>query len=236
MITAIRRAAVRAHRDERGITLAELLVAMSLSLVVLTIAGSFLVASQKASVTAGSVSQNTRAASVAMNEMGRVLRAATDNPVPTGDDSQYAFQYASATSVRFFAYVNLDSTLSQPVQVQLTLDPATKRLTETKWAGTAVSGNLSYYTFPLAGGSTLSAAPTSRRTLASSVTNSAAFTFQDASGNVLGSSTSPVAATDLPNIRTVTVTVSVGASSTDPNTVTLTNTASMPNIVMGASS
>jgi type II secretory pathway pseudopilin PulG len=236
VITAIRRAAVRAHRDERGITLAELIVAMSLSLVVLTIAGSFLVASQKASVTAGSVSQNTRAASVAMNEMGRVLRAATDNPVPTGDDSQYAFQYASATSVRFFAYVNLDSTLSQPVQVQLTLDPATKRLTETKWAGTAVSGNLSYYTFPLAGGSTLSAAPTSRRTLASSVTNSAAFTFQDASGNVLGSSTSPVATTDLPNIRTVTVTVSVGASSTDPNTVTLTNTASMPNIVMGASS
>lgn len=234
-MASVRRAAARLRLDERGITLVELLVAMSLSLVVLTIAGSFLVASQKASVTAGSVSQNTRAASVAMNEMGRVLRAATDNPVPTGDDSQYAFQYASATTVRFFAYVNLDSTLSQPVQVQLTLDPATKRLTETKWTGTAVSGNLSYYTFPLAGGATLSAAPSSRRTLVTSVTNSTAFTFQDASGNVLGSSTSPVAAVDLPNIRTVGVTVTVGTSSTDPNAVTLTNTASMPNIVMGAS-
>jgi len=226
----------RARTDERGITLVELLVAMSLSLIVLTIAGSFLVASQKASVTAASVSQNTRAASVAMNEIGRVLRAATDNPVPTGDDSQYAFQYASATSVRFFAYVNLDSTLSKPVQVQLTLDPTTKRLTETKWNGAAVSGNSSYFAFPLASGPTLSATATSRRTLASSVVNTVAFTFRDASDNPLGSSTSPVAAADLPNIRTVSITMTVGAGSTDPNAVTLTNTASLPNIVMGASS
>lgn len=235
MIARIRRLVVLAHRDERGITLAELIVAMSLSLIVLTIAGSFLVASQKASVTATSVSQNTRSASVAMNEVGRVLRAATDNPVPTGDDSQYAFQYASATSVRFFAYVNLDSTLSQPVQVQLTLDPVTGRLTETKWNGVAVSGNSSYYSFPLAVGATLTATASSRRTLASSAINATAFTFKDALGNTLGSATSPVPATDLPNIRSVGVTLTVGSSASDPSAVTLTNTASMPNIVMGAS-
>lgn len=235
MTTAVGRLVRSARTDERGITLVELIVAMSLSLIVLTIAGSFLVASQKASVTASSVSQNTRAVSVAMNEMGRMLRAATDNPVPTGDDSQFAFQYASATSIRFFAYVNLDSTLSQPVEVQLTLDPNTKRITETKWNGTAVPGNTSYYSFPLGSGATLTTAPSSTRTLVSSAVNASAFTFKDGAGNVLGSPTAPVAASDLANIRAVGVTVTVGSSTTDQNAVTLTNTASMPNIVMGAS-
>lgn len=232
----IREVLDRIRRDERGITLAELIVAMSLSILVLTIAGSFLVSAQKASVTASSVSQNTRAASAAMNEMSRMLRAATDNPVPTGDDSQFAFQYASATSIRFFAYVNLDSTLSQPVEVQLSLDPVTKRITETKWIGTPVSGNSSYFSFPLASGPTLSSAPSSTRTLVSSAVNGTAFTFTDASGTPLGSLTAPVAAIDLPNIRTVGITVTVGSSSTDKNAVTLTNAASLPNIVMGASS
>jgi type II secretory pathway pseudopilin PulG len=236
VIGRIRQVLDRARTDQRGITLVELIVGMSLSLLVLTIAGSFLVASQKASVTASSISQNTRAASTAMNEMGRMLRAATDNPVPTGDDSQFAFQYASATSIRFFAYVNLDSTLSQPVQVQLTLDPVTKRITETTWKGTAVSGNSSYFSFPLALGATLTSTPTSKRTLVSSAVNGVAFSFTDASNNVLGTLTSPVSVTDLPNIRSVSVTLTVGSSTTDPNAVTLTNRASMPNIVMGASS
>jgi len=221
--------------DDRGLTLVELLVAMSLSLLVLTIAGSFLVASQKAAVTATSTSANTRAASVAMNEMGRMLRAATDNAVPTGDDSQFAFQYASPTSVRFFAYVNLDSTLSQPVEVQLTLDPVTRRITETTWTGTAIAGNTSYFAFPLASGATLAATPTTKRTLVSSTVGSVAFGLKDATGAVLNATGAPVAAADLADIRSVDLSVTVGSSDTDPNAVTLSSTVSMPNIVMGAS-
>ncbi|ROS77557.1 prepilin-type N-terminal cleavage/methylation domain-containing protein [Curtobacterium sp. PhB130] len=231
---ALRRRLDVARRDERGLTLVELLVAMTLSLIVLTVAGSFLISSQKASNTASSVSTNTRVASNAMNEIGRMLRAATDNPVPTGDDSQYAFQYASTNSVRFFAYVNLDSTLSQAVEVQLTLDPVAKTITEKKWVGTAVSGNSSYYSFPLNSGATLSTTPTSTRTLASPAVNSAMFVFRDGSNGVLGSPTTPVAAADLPNIRSVDVAVTVGKSTSDASAVTLSNTTSMPNIVMGA--
>ncbi|WIB15337.1 hypothetical protein DEJ34_14560 [Curtobacterium sp. MCPF17_050] len=169
-----------------------------------------------------------------MNAVGRLLRAATDNPVPTGDDSQFAFQYASANSVRFFAYVNLESTLSQAVEVQLTLDPTRKTLTETKWRGVAVAGNSSYFSFPLGSGPALSAAPTTTRTLASSVVNGSMFVFRDGTGRVLGSPSDPVAAADLPNIRTVTVAVTVGTTASDPSAVTLVNSASLPNIVMGA--
>jgi type II secretory pathway pseudopilin PulG len=213
-MTRLQRLLARARGEERGLTLSELIIAMSLSVLILTIAGSFLVSSQKAAKVASSVSANTRVAANVMNEVGRNLRAATDNPVPTGDDSQFAFQYASATSVRFFAYVNLDSSLSQAVEVQVTLDTTRKVITETKWNGAAVAGNSSYYSFPLATGSLLSAAPSS----------------------TLSSLTTPVAAVDLPDIRSVDVSVTIGASATDPNAVSLTNTASMPNIVMGASS
>ncbi|WIE75485.1 prepilin-type N-terminal cleavage/methylation domain-containing protein [Curtobacterium sp. MCSS17_007] len=236
MSVVLRRLADRLRTEERGLSLVELLVAMTLGLLVLTIAGSFLVSSQKAAVTATSTSANTRAASVAMNEMGRMLRAATDNPVPTGDDSQFAFQYASATSLRFFAYVNLDSTLSQPVEVQLTLDPATKRITETTWKGQAVANNTSYFAFPLGSGPTLAATPTTQRTLVSSAVNATAFSYRKTDGSPLTITGSALAPTDLPNIRAVTMAVTVGSSSADPNAVTLSSTASLPNIVMGASS
>ncbi|WIB60014.1 type II secretion system protein [Curtobacterium sp. MCLR17_007] len=235
MNVRIRQFFERLRREEAGITLAELIVAMSLSVLILTVAGSFLVSSQKAAKVAGAVSANTRVAATAMNEIGRNLRAATDNPVPTGDDSQFAFQYASATSVRFFAYVNLDSSLSQAVEVQVTLDPARKVITETKWTGTAVAGNSSYYAFPLATGPALSATPTSTRTLATSVTSTTLFTYSNGDDGVLGSPTAPVGQADLANIRKVGLSVAVGRSADDPNAVSLQNTASMPNIVMGAS-
>lgn len=233
-MTAASRFVARMRTEERGISLVELLVAMSLTVLVIGITGSFLISSQKATRVATSVSANTRVASIAMNEIGRNLRAATDNPVPTGDDSQYAFQYASPTSVRFFAYVNLDSTLSQAVEVQITLDTSKQTITETKWAGTVIAGNSSYYAFPLSTGATLSATPTSSRVIASNVVNTSLFSYQDGADGALGSVTAAVAAAGLPNVRSVDVAVTVGQSVNDPNAVSLANTASMPNIVMGA--
>lgn len=233
-MTGASRFVARMRTEERGISLVELLVAMSLTVLVIGITGSFLISSQKATRVATSVSANTRVASIAMNEIGRNLRAATDNPVPTGDDSQYAFQYASPTSVRFFAYVNLDSTLSQAVEVQITLDTSKQTITETKWAGTVIAGNSSYYAFPLSTGATLSATPTSSRVIASNVVNTSLFSYQDGADGPLGSVTAAVAAAGLPNVRSVDVAVTVGQSVSDPNAVSLANTASMPNIVMGA--
>lgn len=225
----------RLLRDERGISLVELIVAMTLSVLVLTIAGSFLISTQRASVTASAVNENTRTAAAAMNEMTRVMRSATDNPVSTGDDPQYAFQYASATSVRLFTYVNTSSTASQPVQVQLSLDTTTGTITETKWSGTSVAYS-DYFTFPMSAGATLSATPTSTRTLVNSVVSTSVFTYYNATGVVIPLSGGSVSATDLPNIRRVSVTVTTGKSVSDTRATTLTNSVNLPNIVMGASS
>ncbi|WIE61243.1 prepilin-type N-terminal cleavage/methylation domain-containing protein [Curtobacterium sp. MCLR17_032] len=219
----------RVRRDERGISLVELIVAMTLSVIVLAVAGAFLVSSQNASVTAQAVNMNTRSASAAMNEMTRIMRSATNNPVATGDDSQYAFQYASATNVRFFSYVNTTSTVTQPVQVQLGLDPARGTITETKWTGTAVQYT-DYFAFPLSTQATLTAAPASTRTLANGVVSASVFQFSDASGAVLGSPTVPLSATDLAKVRRVSISVTTGTSPTDPRATTLQNSVSLANL------
>ncbi len=235
----MRRALNRLRRDERGVSLAELIVAMSVSILVLTMAGAFFLSVSRASSTTSGVDANTRVASTAMREMQRMFRVASNNPVASGVDTQYAFQYASATSVRFFAYINLNSAVDvQPVEVQFTLDSATGTITETKWNGTATDATKSYYDFPRAATATLANAPTSSVKLATSVVPSTLFTFADAGGNPLTPGATGLSAADLQAVRSVTATLTVGErDSTKPaaaNNVTLTSTVGMPNLQFGS--
>jgi len=229
----------RLRRDEHGVSLAELIVAMSVSILVLTMAGAFFLSVSRASSTTSGVDANTRVASTAMREMQRMFRVASNNPVASGVDTQYAFQYASATSVRFFAYINLNSAVDvQPVEVQFTLDSATGTITETKWNGTATDATKSYYDFPRAATPTLANAPTSSLKLATSVVPTALFTFADAGGNPLTPGATGLSAADLQAVRSVTATLTVGErDSTKPaaaNNVTLTSTVGMPNLQFGS--
>lgn len=226
----------RARRDEAGVTLVELIVAMSMGLVILAVAGSFFVSAQRTAVQAKTIGGNTRLASNAMNESTRMLQSATQNPVPTGSDPLDAFQYASASSVRFFTFVNTASSDSKTQQVQLTVDPTTRTLTETTWSGSGWTAKAPYSTFTTSSAATLSATPTTTRVLATNVVpGGTSFTFTDAKDVRVGSATVPVPAAALPNITSVTVTVTTGSSTSDPNAVVLTNTVSLVNVALGGS-
>jgi Tfp pilus assembly protein PilW len=223
------------RRDERGVSLAELIVAMSVSILVLTMAGAFFVSVSRASSTTTGVDGNTRVASTAMLELQRMLRVASNNPVASGVDTQFAFQYASPTSMRFFAYINLNSTSDvQPVEVQFTMDQAKRTIVETKWNGSPTDLSRTYFDFPRATTPTLSNSPTSQLTLASSVVPGSLFTYADAGGNPLVPGAAGLSAADLQSVRSVSISLTVGDS--DPSrpgardNVTLTSTVAMPNL------
>lgn len=224
-------------------TLVELMVAMILTAIVLAAAAGFMVSAQKASVLSRAVNSNSREASNAMDEMGRMLRAATNNPLSssaagaTGSAAatyQVGVQYASSTSVRFFAYVNLSyvagtSLPEQPVEVQFTVDSA-GRLVEQKWAGVADStGN--YWTFPISASASLPTAPSATRTMTTSAVNQVTFTYLDALGNTLSTASGAASDADLAKITSVRVTLLVGTGSgARAGNVSVTNTIAMPNL------
>lgn len=232
------RALARLRREDRGLSLAELIVAMSVTVLLLAMAGAFFASVTRASTTTTGVDSNTRVASTAMREMQRMFRVASSNPVASGVDTQYAFQYASATSVRFFAYINLNSAVDvQPVEVQFTLNASKGTITETKWNGTATDASKSYFEFPRATTATLGNTPTSTLTLASSVVPTALFTYRDAGGNPLMPGATGLSAADLQSVRSVTVALTVGereaAKPSAANNVSLTSTVGMPNLQFG---
>ncbi|ROR36880.1 MULTISPECIES: hypothetical protein [unclassified Curtobacterium] len=232
------RALARLRREDQGLSLAELIVAMSVTVLLLAMAGAFFASVTRASTTTTGVDSNTRVASTAMREMQRMFRVASNNPVASGVDTQYAFQYASATSVRFFAYINLNSAVDvQPVEVQFTLNASKGTITETKWNGTATDASKSYFEFPRATTATLGNTPTSTLTLASSVVPTALFTYRDAGGNALMPGATGLSAADLQSVRSVTVALTVGereaAKPSAANNVSLTSTVGMPNLQFG---
>lgn len=232
------RSLARLRREDRGLSLAELIVAMSVTVLLLAMAGAFFASVTRASTTTTGVDSNTRVASTAMREMQRMFRVASNNPVASGVDTQYAFQYASATSVRFFAYINLNSAVDvQPVEVQFTLNASKGTITETKWNGTATDASKSYFEFPRATTATLGNTPTSTLTLASSVVPTALFTYRDAGGNSLMPGATGLSAADLQSVRSVTVALTVGereaAKPSAANNVSLTSTVGMPNLQFG---
>lgn len=229
----------RLRREDRGISLAELIVAMSVGILVLAMVGAFFVSVSRASTITSGVDANTRSASTAMRQVERMFRVASNNPVSSGVDTQYAFQYASATSVRFFAYINLNSAVDvQPVEVQYTLDTTRGVLSETKWNGTATDATKSYYDFPRAATAALGAVPTASINLATSVVPTTLFSYADAGGNPLTPGAAGLSAAQLQAVRSVTVVLTVGErDATKPaaaNNVTLTSNVGMPNLQFGS--
>lgn len=214
----------RVRRDDRGITLAELLVAMALSMIIVATAAGFLGAAQKAQGSVNRIDQNTRVSSNVLNEMSRMFRGATENPI-VNDESDPAFIVASPTVVRFFAFVNLTSAETKPVMVQFEVTGG--QLVETQWPATAVTGSDGYWTFPAYPGS-----PSSRRVLAPAVASSTATPFAYL-GVDQTTPLDPVADRgQLDDVRYVQVNLEVGSTTVGAYSNVLTaTTVGLPNVM-----
>ena len=134
------------RRDaDAGISLAELLVAMMVFSLLLTIVGGVFFSINRNFAMSRSLDTNTKSASNGMNEISRVLRAATENPVRGQALPDSAFRSVGTETLIVYAYVNLTSSSEQPIQVRFSVD-GSRNLVEEIWPGIAQSGG--YWTFP----------------------------------------------------------------------------------------
>lgn len=133
-----------APRDA-GVSLAELLVAMMVFAVLLSLTGGFMISAYRSNQTNDSVDRSTRSAATAMREMTRMIRAASDYKT-TGGASASAFVSTGADELTLVAYVNLKDSLEKPVRVQFRVEGT--KLVERRWAGRQSTTDSTLFTFP----------------------------------------------------------------------------------------
>lgn len=229
MITRIARTAQLARefrRREDGVSLAELLVAISVSLIIVVAVGGFFLASIKAGRTGATSDGNTRQSQNVMSTFTRYVHAATLLPKADGTYLP-SFQLATPTDVRFYAYVNLSTGLAtdKPVLVEFKVDPTSKLLVQYQWDPSSVTNG--YYTFPDPGAS----APTRTTTLGGPIASPTSdattlFSYLDANGAAIAAPSSK-----LGTIRAVTVNLELGSATANaPGNTHVQNTLYLFNI------
>ena len=164
MIQRLRDQLSRSRDNENGFGLIELIVSMALfsilaTLIVVTFSSFTDTLSKDRVATA-----NINAASIAMDELTRVIRAATTIPVPNAEDLP-AFKLADKEKIRLYAYIDTNSSSPVPVLVQfeIALVGGIRCLIEKRWAAFPKVGNPTYWDFPP---DPDTATPTSNRTIA----------------------------------------------------------------------
>ena len=237
VLTRIQRRLRPLRRNEDGITLIELLVAMILLGVLLTVVVSLYVSSMNAVALSREVTGNTKQVSNAMNETSRVIRAGTENPLTPPAVPAPAFVSAKKDEIIIYAFINLQNAQEQPQMIRLWVDRTTGTYMESRWRATAVSGT-TRWTFPsnpclstnVPAGCT---PPNSRAQLAGVVPASATsiFSYFKKNGDPITVPAAGLSAADRALVSSVKVTLTVQATLTDAtNPVTLENTIGMPNL------
>ncbi|WP_420897956.1 PilW family protein [Cryobacterium frigoriphilum] len=214
----------RPRTNEQGLSLVELLVSMLLLGIVTAMVTGLYVSAMRTVTHAQMLSANTRSVSNGMNEMARVVRGATENPVLGLALNAPALEDARDESVTFYSYVNLGTAVAvQPVKIRLSLD-ASRRLVETQFAAVPLtSGFFGFASTPL-----------SSRILTETVAPAGTpqlFTYLKADGTVLVPTTAGLTEAERRLVTAIRISVTVTNGSTDARSwVTLRNTVGMPNV------
>ncbi|MGY4858101.1 PulJ/GspJ family protein [Cryobacterium sp. AP23] len=218
----------RAISSDQGFSLTELLVAMMLLGLVMVMVTGLFAGAKRASNESSAISGNTKSAANGMNEVSRILRAATDNPVLNQAVDSPAFLGSGTGNeiATVYAYVNLASSSQLPVKVQFSLD-TNRNLIEQRWAGTVISAG--YWAF--------TGTPTTRvlagAVIPKSGTNPYLFTYLTSTGATIPVPTGGFTDDVLRTVAAVQVTIAVGATKTSTTAiVTLQNTVGLPNLAI----
>jgi len=222
---------MRLRRDESGMTLIELSVTIFVLGVLGTIVVGLFVNISTTLTRDRAAMDSTSIASVGMNEVTKIVRAGTEIRVAGLTLNDPVFVTAKTEEMTINSYLADSSTgVLSPVKVQLTINPTTRDLVETRWSSTKNSAG--YWIFDPTPG----APRTIARSMATVTPPLAAgqkylFTYYDASGVELVVPAGGLTESQRRAVAAVQVTVTVQADQTGRSKpVTLQNTVGMPNL------
>ncbi|AOX65923.1 hypothetical protein BJK06_09305 [Curtobacterium sp. BH-2-1-1] len=221
----------RLHADQSGVTLSELLVAVSVAMVILVAVGGFFTATLRAGSTNTTSDQNARSASIVMNSLTRYVHAASLLPKADGSYAA-ALTEAAPTRTTFYAYINLDgNSTDKPVQIRYSVNAA-KRIVLDQWDGTANNG---FWTFPATTQTPTRSVVVGGPVASPTVDGDPLFEYLGANGTIVPTqSDGTLAATQLGNVRAVRVNLELGSSTAGLSGNThIQNTLYLFNVVYG---
>jgi hypothetical protein len=131
---------LRAGKDgsESGVGLVEVLVAMLLFGIVLTLVAGMFASTSRVVSTGTSVNTSTKAASLGLDELARAIRFAASNPVSGQALDDPALVVAKDNLVTVISYLDVDPANPKPVKIAFTIDAA-GRLIEVRYAAYEIS-------------------------------------------------------------------------------------------------
>lgn len=206
--------------DDRGLSLAELLVAMMLSMLVVTMSAMFFVQTARITTATNKAQASTSQAINVANVVTAPIRVATS--IPTSSGMIPAIYSARAERVVFFAYLSTAPTEPTPAPTKVDLQVASDGRVVMTTCGLTKVGSVYREASCLS---------PSSRTLDVRVDNrSSFFTFNDVNGGSISLVGSAIPAAALRNITSITINAAVGERGSDAEPVTIRNTVQMPNI------
>lgn len=118
---------------DRGMTLVELLVAISLLAIATTLITAMVVTLARGSARQEAEQYSSRTAAVALDQVGRIVRGATPTLHANGWQQLPALVEARADRVRLSTYLDADADNPAPTLVELRIDAVSGTMTETRW-------------------------------------------------------------------------------------------------------
>lgn len=121
-------------------TLLELVVAMGISSILIALIVSMFTTASRSVHDQEAAIENSRLASVAMNEVTRILRAGTEIPVSGSATNKPVFLFAGAERIEMHSFIDSSSSTDPaPLKVQFARN-ASNELVETRWTAHHVGG------------------------------------------------------------------------------------------------
>jgi len=205
----------RLATEDSGFSLVELLVAVILMGIVLTMIANIYISTVKATNQSGSMHESTGNASNVANELGAVIRFATTNPVAGSSDPAPALLAATTTRLVFMSTIGAPATIeaggrpTKPTLVEFQRTTA-GQMQERRWNPTA-SGTVWVFT----GSDPTTTTPASARLLGGTLTSGTVFRYFKADDGDVATNEEIVpaagglTATQLPLVASIEVRISV---------------------------